>query len=407
MRSLTTSAYVPFIRTRDERNIADSVMQDVDLVRVSAETRADRLQIPQNWRLWLDPSFDGYDDAIDRRSTNCGPGSWEAWIRSFRNHEALLSPKTADAAHVRELVKAVLARIAARTPAVISVPQMTYSAGTGSHKINEGLAKEAGEWKVRNWPDGIFVLPVVVTDYKAYRIKTAGWGPKVQAIQRAFEASRASAVWVVHAGLNDLSGVGRLDKEEFPKLIEFHLHLRDALPSNTTMVAGPYWAINLILWARGIVDVPAISCGSGYRYYRPSSFVPQPTNRIAIPPLRRWCSVTPDLERWIKDAKEGLPPHDDVASALRQIEARFSTFLGTRGRRAAVRQTAEFYENWIQQIAAVQKQGRALFLFQDFSSALVNGSRIGTPLPREGSLSAEARKPGAIAQQFMLQCLPR
>jgi hypothetical protein len=72
-----------------------------------------------------------------------------------------------------------------------------------------------------------------------------------------------------------------------------------------------------------------------------------------------------------------------------------------------MRQTADFYIRWVRRISETQSAGRALFLFQDFSTAVVNGSHIGAKLPKQSGLSADARKPGFIAEQFMLQCLPR
>lgn len=408
MPKVTSATYIPFVRTKGECDIAQQVMQDVDLVRVSAEF-IDEGPMPVNWRLWVDPSFDGYDDVANRGWT-ADPNSirgWEKWIRTFPEHKAPLSSEKPKHPQLAELARNILSAIARQNPAVISVPQVTHDASTNSHKINESLASAAGDWKAANWNKGILALPVVITDYEVYRTKTKGWGPKIKTISRSIEASRASIVWVVHAKFDDLCGVSSRDKEEFPKLIDFHYRLKEALPSNTTLIAGPYWAINLILWARGVIDIPAISCGSGYKYYPPTAFRPQPKNRIALPSLRRWYSATPDLKEWVREAKRKFPPRTPVRAELEQIESQFSSFLGGRGRKPSMLQTASFYEMWIQQLAGTHAAGRALFLYQDFSSAFVTGSQMKKPLPKDSSLSADARKPGAMAQQFMLQCLPR
>ncbi|MCC6680495.1 MAG: hypothetical protein IT445_06290 [Phycisphaeraceae bacterium] len=409
MPSLTTAPYIPFIRTQGERDVAQQVMSNVELVRCSAEF-ASSCSMSPGWRLWLDPSFDGYDDMMNGgwTSNKSELRGWEQWIRTFPHYQEPTNRNAADKKRVSQLVHAALSNIVAHKPAAITVPQMTYDASTDSHNINEILAKTAAEWKLSNWTTkGIFILPVVVTDYEVYRTKSKGWGRKINLIQKLFEASRASAVWVVHAKFDDLCGTSSLDKEEFPKLVEFHHQLKSVLPPNTTILAGPYWAINLILWARGYVDIPTISCGSGYKYYPPTRFRPQPKNRIALPSLRRWYSAKPELGKWIRDAKHKFPPHSAVRVELEKIESQFASFIGQRGRRPSMLQSATFYEDWIQQIAAVQPAGRALFMFQDFSSALVTGSQIKILLPKDGALSAEARKPGAAAQQFMLQCLPR
>lgn len=408
MPNLTDSVYIPFIRTKGERDIAEQVMEDVDLVRLSAEFITE-CELSDAWRLWIDPSFDGYDDIASRSWTSDTKQlrGWEKWIRKFPEYRAPLSRGKATQSQLTELSQAVLSHVAKYKPYAISVPQISYDLSSDSHKINEFLARAAGDWKLGHWKRGVFILPIVITDYEVYRTKTKGWGPKLRAIERAFEASHASAVWVVHAKFNDLSGVSSRDKEEFPKLIDFHERLRETLPQRTTVIAGPYWAINLILWARGLADTPAISCGSGYRYYPPSGFRPQPKNRIALPALRRWYSATPDLGKWVREAKQKFPPRSPVRVELEQIESQFATFLGNRGRRPSMLQTARFYEAWIQQLATTTDAGRALFLYQDFSAAFVTGAQIKDTLPKDGNLSVDARRPGAMAQQFMLQCLPR
>ena len=309
---------------------------------------------------------------------------------------------------VDDFVARVLDAMAELDPAIISVPQVPYTQGTERHRINKKLAKAAGTWKESHWPSGTFVLPAVLIHPDAYRTKAAS-GPKINTICRALESSRATGVWVAEAEFDDLAGRMNYERKRFPSLIDFHERLNESLPAKTTTSAGPYWAINLILWARGIVDVPVIGCGGAYRYYlpKPAQLIGKPRARVAIPPLRRWYGVNRELRTWLKSAKAKFPPRSETREALQLIESSFPQFLGPGGRRPSMRQTAEFYHDWLRRIAAIEPRGRSLFLFQDFSSAVVTGAHIGIKLPKQDGLSSDARGPGFIAQQFMLQCLPR
>lgn len=410
MRDLATE-YVPLVRTQGEYRIVSSIMKDADVVRMSAEF-ADTYEVDDSWRLWLDPGFDGYEFVFENGWYGKGDGQgWHGWIQQFNGYDLLQSESNAsDAAQgdVDDFVARVLDSIVENDPHMISVPQVPYGLGTARHGINRKLAKATGKWKESNWPKGTLILPAVLLHHDAYRTRAAS-SPKVNAISRALELSRATGVWIVHADFDDLAGKGNFDRDRFPSLIGFHEQLAEALPAKTFTCAGPYWGINLILWARGIVDVPVIGCGGAYRYYlpKPPQVLQRASTKIAIPPLRRWYGVNSELLRWVKTAKGKFPPRNEVREALQQIESSLGQFLGPGGRTPAMRQSAEFYYDWLCEIREVQLRGRGLFLFQDFSKAVVNGSHIGTKLPKQSGLSSDARDPGFIAQQFMLQCLPR
>lgn len=410
MRSLRAE-YIPLVRSQSECKVVRAVMGDVDAVRVAAHS-VDQLTIDQEWRMWIDPSFDGYEFVFRKgwsRDKGSPKNAWSDWIRQFDGHDLLTTEASAASApqtEVDSFVAGVLDSVAAEDPLIISVPQLPYSMDAVRHRINKKLAKAAGMWKGRKWPSGTFILPAVLLRSEIYRTKTPAM-QRINAICRSLELSHATGVWVVHAGFNDLEGKSNYDRDMFPSLIQFHELLNEALPAKTFTCAGPYWAINLILWARGIVDVPVISGGGPYSYDTPKPYYNPPTNRIALPPLRRRYGAKTELRTWVRTAIKKFPASSEVRDELRQIEASFAQFLGRDGLVPAMLQTAQFYHSWLQQIAAFEPLGRGLFMFQDFSRAVVNGAHIREKLPKQEHLSAKARDPGFIAEQLMLQCLPR
>jgi hypothetical protein len=65
-------------------------------------------------------------------------------------------------------------------------------------------------------------------------------------------------------------------------------------------------------------------------------------------------------------------------------------------------QVAGFYREWLKELAVIPTSGRALALFQHFSSAYVIGKMMVEPLP---PTEKTARAPGRVAEQLMLSCL--
>jgi hypothetical protein len=120
----------------------------------------------------------------------------------------------------------------------------------------------------------------------------------------------------------------------------------------------------------------------------------QAKRRIALPPLRRWATVSPQLEAWLKH----LPKSDPGLEELRELIPQFSRFYVEDEAR---NQVARFYKRWFEKLESTQAPGRALALYQDFSTAYV----LGKPLPDLPAEEGTARRPERVAEQFMLQCL--
>jgi hypothetical protein len=180
-------------------------------------------------------------------------------------------------------------------------------------------------------------------------------------------------------------------------LIAFHEELKEALPS-VRFMAGPYWALNLVLWARGLVEVAVVAIGSGFQYHGPGPAPQKAKHRIALTPLRRLAMPTDALSAWMQDVLEIKAGDEQRAriAALRKAASHLKTY--ERSPVACRRQVATFYGKWLAHIAASPPAGRALTLYQDLSSAYVFGSGL-PPLPDEDTEAG--RRANAVAQQFM------
>src|SRR4051812_28777142 len=85
--------------------------------------------------------------------------------------------------------------------------------------------------------------------------------------------------------LNDHTGVATNDRR-FDELIRIHEACRTAIDASVLRIAGPYWALNLLLWSRQLA-IPAISMGTGFQYVIPGRRVSQGRVRVPLGPLKR------------------------------------------------------------------------------------------------------------------------
>jgi hypothetical protein len=191
--------------------------------------------------------------------------------------------------------------------------------------------------------------------------------------------------------------VVRRRNQRFPGIIEFFRELKAAAHLET-VVAGPYWGLGLVLWARGLVTHFGVGLGSAYRYHIPGGMAHGPKTRIAPECLRRWVSSTADLQEWLVKSAAKLPNGSVEQQELRTLAAQYPALLDPR---ISKRQVAKSHRNWSQKIAAVAISGRAVAIFQDLSSAFVTGKALDN-LPDE---DGPGRRPELVAEQLMLNCL--
>lgn len=399
------AAHIPFVNTRKDCEILKRFYSDSKIARVSLES-IDKVKklLPQNISIWLDAGIDGYEHHL-RKTKNPLP----AYLKAFKEYKILSnsgSINRPDSEKIKLFVNSVLTECLKYDPKWITVPQLPMTENTSRNKINSLLSKAALQWKFDNQYDGDLILPIIFTNQKQLNNKTT-WRPTIDAAIKRYHTSGAIGIWLVDSDLSDQQGTGTF-KNRFPALIQLHEYLRKELKS-AKIIAGPYWGLNLILWAKGLCDYPAISLGTGYQYYLAGTpFRHRGKSRVAIPPLKRWAVASPELREWFGDAIQTLNSRDKVVSNLHEVQSELQHLLGKFHNRLSLldedsnrKQIAEFYKKWLDDIEETPSIGRDLALYQDFSSAYVLGKQLPT-LPPSGNT---ARKPERVAELFMLNCL--
>jgi len=404
---------IPFVHSKTDLDLLEEYYTETGLLRCSLHQIEG---IPGlaggRRRIWLNPGVDGYHWLMERKdaaravqSTN-GDVAVPKWVKKFGEflrpfkHSAFLVRKgflaRPDTAKVREFVTALLDACAERQPTWISVPQFPTVSGTERNKINRCLAKAAGQWRRERNVAAKFVLPLIFTKPSQYRGKTA-WNPKLRALQKSCEESGAEVLWVADASLSDQKGTASYP-ERFSNLVSLHNDLRECFVKET-IAAGPYWGVNLLLWARGLADRLVIGLGSAYQYHFSGSVPQRAKVRLPLPPLRRWAEVGENdgLKGWLAEALEAVPKDDRAWEQFSYLHRHYSeiTLPGV-----ARELTARFYSGWIRELSETPEGGRALVLYQQLSSAYVLGKKL-PDLPEEGV----KRNPAIVAQQLMLNCL--
>jgi hypothetical protein len=385
--------YIPFVNSVKDSEILRRTYSDCVAVRCSLQTVSEVLRfIPAGPLRWIDPVVEGLH-------------RWPEVTEPYKNYIARF-PNFKEMAHagfqqepkkdcVESFVFAVLDAALRHGPSWLSVPQLPFRNDVSVNKVNRQLAACSNSWKrTRNF-QGKLILPVVFTHQRQVNLKTER-NRRVAVVKACYELSGANGVWVVDSTLSDQDAAQPFEHVRFPGIINFHQELAQELPREMLSVAGPYWGLNLILWARALVRYPAIGLGNAYQYHLSGGVMKAGKERIAIPPLRRWVIASPQVESWLKQALTRLPHSDSAYAELSEIAKNFSN-LRLNGRM----QVADFYKKWFHGLAQVPDASRPLALYQDLSSAYVLGKSL-PDLPRDEGTS---RKPWRVAKQFMVNCL--
>jgi hypothetical protein len=391
--------HIPFVTGEDGGAIAKNTYRDADIIRMPldrAERFAPLLTSPK--QLWLDPCVDGLHDLETRRSKPGNKRPWFEYMKDFTNFEKIGLPSYQAKplrAEVHSFVKAILDACALHKPAWITVPQLPLVDTSERNKINRSLAEATGSWRSTTGYHGRLILPLVFTHQDQVNLKTAR-NPKVQQAAHCYRAAQADGLWVVDKSLTDDSGSSTLRNKRFPGIIGLHEELNACMPSKIR-IAGPYWGLNLLLWARGLVDYPAIGIGSGYQFFMAGGHTNTASAKLALPSLRRRVGVGPQLKAWLDEALAKLAPSHPMHQELSEIKKQYPALSQAQRARE---QVATFYKSWFDAIAGVPKAGRSMALFQDLSAAYALGKGL-PELVDEGT----ARRPEAVAEQLMLSCL--
>lgn len=385
--------------------------QDIDLLsqNYSAETPA-RVSLVNAERhvrglgsrpLWIDPNLEGLANGQSVTSeysayvSELGGEQFLAEFAEFARRPARYKSQ------VREVVWNSLDRCRAYSPKWISVPQLGLGSTSTHGAVNKALAEATGDWRKERGYPGDLILPVVVTHQRQVARKTDR-NPHVRRVVTNLRLAGASGIWVVESSLTDSNG-SPTNSRRFKAVVDLHQELREALGPDVYVIAGPYWGLNLVLWARGLCDFPAVSMGSAFQYYLPGLPIHEGKHRIVISPLRRAVVASPELEDWaqaaiLKSRRSGNQSERRL-EALLELADRLPILQ--RSETEWRRQVASFYSRWIQWLESLPSPGRAIGLYHDFSAAYVFGSGL-PQLPRD---EAPGRKAGSVAKHFMLACL--
>lgn len=398
--------FIPFVYSQTQYDLVDQFYAETERVRVPLNCIGNLSLGSASRELWIDPGIDGYhtlrkvpNPFKERRDTGkSGEFLWEkyaSFLRQFPNSEDLVRQNPA-LKKIPSMVEGILDACHQHKPQWLSVPQLPIVNGSANNKINTALARATSEWREKSGYNGTLIVPMILTRYAGQYDKKMHRNAKIGELKKCYERSTADGIWIVDSDLQDYKGVGTYQKR-LEQLVKLHQEVRSKLP-NAVLVGGPYWGMNLVLWARGLCDHPAIGVGSGFRYQIPGMSPQTAKTRIALASLRRWVQLHPELRRWLGSVVNA--PHSDSAKTeFEAILAQFESFMQSKA--LARKQVAKFYRRWIHEHAQKSEHGRALNLFQDLSAAYVVGSQL-EEFPKS---EAPGRRPEVVAQHLMLNCL--
>lgn len=385
--------YIPMVTSQQSWELVKTIYPDSQMVRISLDMISRFGTLSNDVTLWLDPAIDGLHDLPSRQKKKT---AWYEAMKHFSGFAQISTPAfiaKPDSKQVKVFISELLDKCMEFRPAWITVPQLPLVDGAERNKINRALARATGEWRSSHSFSGRFVLPLIFTNQRQINGKTER-NPKVDQARRCYEDSHADGFWVVDASLTDDSGSPTLRNRRFPGLIALHQELNLSIPSKVR-IAGPYWGMNLVLWARGLVDFPVIGVGTNYQYHIVGGVASTPNIRLAIGSLRRRVISAPQFGPWL-DKAMGVVASPNPAYIELELMRRRLPFLNVTYQT----QVATSYKNWFARIESSPKPGRALALFQDLSTAYALGKTL--PLmPWEKA----ARRPEAVAEPLMMSCL--
>ncbi len=345
---------------------------------------------------WVDPCFEVFLQQKLNEEANTFYGGLDP---EFFLSKGKFDPK-ADKILVSEIAKRALEKGATLGPAWIGIPLLPIKREVIRKKLNRCLAESAAQWKLEKGFGGRLILPFVLENEDLIESKD-GQDYLLRLIDEFSSTVSFDALWIVAPFLDDDSGRPR-DQKLARRLVEFHgrVFATKARGSAWDIIAGPYWGLNIVLWAKGITDYPLVGAGRRFQYAFTGG-VPHGTAKVrtAIPVLRRLAVVGPDLKSWLSQASSKPGLEHNVRDQFRKLEAVISSYV--RSPEKAREQIIEFYSAWMESIERQPMQTRALALYQDLSNAYVCGKLIAIPLPK----SESARRPEIVAQQLMLNVL--
>lgn len=377
-----------------DHEIVEQIYGDSEVVRVELRSMISR-RIDLDAKIWIDPSVDGLHSNFSKQNE-----SWQSFMKQFPHAEKIAArsfQENPTKQVVDKFVWAVLDKCEEFEPDWITIPCLPIVSNSSRNRINRMICDSTGQWKLKRRFPGELILPMIFTRQDQLNTKVER-DKRIKLATNCYERAQADGVWVVDSSLDDTDGAQTASTKRFPGLLALHQDLRKALPRSAVHIGGPYWGLNLILWARDLIDYPAIGVGSGYRYLLSGGISRTPSTRVAIAPLFRRALNNPEFERWIENSLTRLSSTDRAYRSLQNLRSRLPRLQSNA---AAKNQIARFYKNWFDRIADNPPAGRALAMYQDLSSAYVLGKGLATLPVAEKS----AKRPERPAENFMLMCL--
>jgi hypothetical protein len=386
---------IVFINSVNDSGICKQLYNSPMIARLSIVGSRRNQVIPPNLKLWVDAGVDGlHSDSFQ--------ADYRDYLKQYKYFD-LMADKAfqskPDKIKVKSFVHSVLDRCQEFEPFWVSIPFLPMVSDNSRNKINRYIAEFAMEWKIKERQSPRFVIPCILTNSKQYMLKQYR-SNIIRMIVDCVNLCEAHGLWIVDSTLNDSSGSDTLGHKKLPKLVELHEDFSSEFENNIKIIAGPYWGMNLVLWARGLSTYIASGLGRGYQYYIPGGIQMRSKTRIAITPLRRMAVVNQEFGKWLKQAIKDVSRNPKTQNQLDNIYKRLPVFQTDID--SARRQIAEFYKDWIDGIENISAPGRALALYQDLSEAFVIGKTITSSLPRDERPGVGPEK---VAEQLMLNCL--
>jgi hypothetical protein len=390
------AAHIPFVTGPESIKLATECYSDSEFYHVQLEKIGTSRIHNTSMKLWLDPGICGLDDLDSRLPRQDRPNSWYNFMQAFSGFSQIgqatfwVKP---DMVVVQKFVTELLNRAVQFKPDWLTIPQLPIANDSSRNKINIAFAKATSHWKRQSSYCGKLILPLIFTHQDQLNGKTER-NPKIKMAGRCYHEAQSDGFWVVDKSLTDDNGSKTLRNSRFPGIVDLHTELNEAI-SSSIRIAGPYWGLNLVLWARGLVDYPAIGIGNSYQYYLAGCIISKPSVYLAIPPLRR-CAGVARLDQWLDESIRIIGPSHPAYLELAKMR-RHLDILNASSRD----QVAMFYKHWFNLIDSKPQAGRAIALFQDLSTAYA----LGKSLPDFDKSEQTAKRPESVVEPLMLNCL--
>lgn len=403
------NACIPIVNGNQDCRLVSKYYANCQIVRLPLDRAADlSKQLGPGVQRWIDPCVDGL-----QRSTGL-TDDYTNYIAGLKNGHRIrkdgLSGQCSDT-EVAEFVSDLMSRAMAVLPAWVTIPQLPFlsTPDRGRQKLNKQMAMAVDAWKSRSGASVKLVLPVILCERDVLNKKTEWRNKVIASVKQSLQQCHADSIWVVNSELEDEHGSQPNELLRLPGLVRFHGELLDALQGGYAVLAGPYWAMNVVLWARGLIDRPVIGVATGFKYHISGGIARTANDRIALAPLLRRAEVA-GLNTWLQQTQQILLSNVTPAAAVQGMGASFgqaaaefaslSRQLGRLRGELAREQVAAFYRDWLDRLERTAPSMRALALHQEMSSAHVVGRIVGE-LPEANT----PRDAGRLARQYMLSCL--